>query len=100
MGGGMLFGTVPTSIPQIILLSNWLLEGNFKEKFNTLKANKLFWILSSVFLMHVLGLINTTNIEAGLNDIRIKIPLMLLPLIFFSSKPLDNKCTKNYSVFL
>ncbi|MBP7809794.1 MAG: O-antigen ligase family protein [Bacteroidia bacterium] len=91
MAGGMLFGTVPTSIPQIILFSNWLFEGNFKEKFSHLKSNKIFWLLSSVFLMHVLGLLNTTNMEAGLNDIRIKIPLMLLPLVFFSAKPLNKK---------
>ncbi len=91
MAGGMLFGTVPTSIPQIILFSNWLFEGNFKEKFSTLKSNKVFWVLSSVFLMHVLGLLNTTNMEAGFNDIRIKIPLMLLPLVFFSTKPLNKK---------
>lgn len=87
----MLFGTVPTSIPQIILFSNWVFEGNFKEKFNNLKGNKIFWILGSVFLLHILGLVNTTNMEAGLSDIRIKVPLLLLPLVFFSSKPLNKK---------
>ncbi len=87
----MLFGTVPTSIPQIILCSNWVFEGNFKEKFNSLKGNKIFWILSSVFLMHLLGLMNTTNFNDGLSDIRIKAPLVLLPLVFFSSKPLLKK---------
>lgn len=91
MAGGMLFGAVPTSIPQIILCSNWLFEGNFKEKFNHLKSNKIFWVLSSVFLMHVLGLLNTSNMEAGLNDLRIKSPLVLLPLVFFSTKPLNKK---------
>lgn len=87
----MLFGTVSTSIPQIILLANWLFEGNYKEKFKTLKGHKIFWILSAVFLMHVLGLIHTAYMEAGLSDIRIKIPLILLPLIFFSTKPLNKK---------
>lgn len=91
MGGAMLFGTVPTSIPQIILCSNWVFEGNFKEKFRSLKGNKIFWILISVFLMHILGLLNSTNLEAGLNDIRIKAPLFLLPLVLFSTKPLDKK---------
>ncbi len=91
MGGAMLFGTVPTSIPQIILFSNWVFEGRYKEKFSLLKGNKIFWILSSVFLLHILGLLNTTNIESGFSDIRIKVPLMLLPLVFFSSKPLDKR---------
>ncbi|HWY10843.1 MAG TPA: O-antigen ligase family protein [Bacteroidia bacterium] len=87
----MLFGTVPTSIPEIILFSNWVFEGNYKEKWNTLKGHKLFWILSSVFLMHWVGLIFTSNLEEGLHDIKIKIPLMLLPLVFFSAKPLNKK---------
>lgn len=87
----MLFGTVPTSIPQIILFSNWVFEGNFKEKFKALKANKIFWILSAVFIMHLFGLMTTANLDPGLDDVRIKIPLMLLPLIFFSSKPLNKK---------
>lgn len=91
MGGAMLFGTVPTSIPQIILFSNWVFEGNFKDKFKSLKGNAIFWVLISVFLMHLIGLLNTTNMEAGLNDIRIKVPLILLPIVFFSTKPLDKK---------
>lgn len=91
MGGAMLFGTVPTSIPQIILFSNWIFEGNFKEKLSSLNRNRIFWILSSVFIMHLFGLMTTTNLDAGLNDIRIKVPLMLLPLVFFSSKPLNKK---------
>ena len=91
MGGSMLFGTVPTSTPQIILFANWVFEGNFKEKLSGIKSNRIFWILSSVFLMHILGLLHTSNTESGLNDIRIKVPLMLLPLVFFSTKPLNKK---------
>lgn len=90
MGGGMLFGAVPTSIPQIILLSNWVLEGNFKEKFNRIKTNKVFWVLISLFIIHVLGLLNTTDIQTGLSDIKIKAPLLFLPL-FFTVKPLSKK---------
>jgi len=93
MAGSMLFGVVPTSLPQTILFINWIIEGNFTEKYNLLKGNKIFWILSSVFLIHLLGLINTTNIDLGLLDIRVKMPLMLFPLVFFSSKPLNKKET-------
>ncbi|MCW3078095.1 MAG: hypothetical protein JWO32_2704 [Bacteroidetes bacterium] len=83
----MMVGTVPTSVPQFILLGNWLLEHDFKRKWAQIKNNKLFWILSAVFLMHVAGLFYTSDLAAGLNDVRTKIPLLFLPLIFFSSKP-------------
>jgi hypothetical protein len=87
----MMVGTVPTSIPQIILMANWLLELDFKRKWEQLRPNKLFWVLSSVFLIHLFGLIYTENIGAGLDDVRTKMPLMFLPLLFLSSKPLSQK---------
>jgi len=91
LAAGMLFGTVPTSIPQIILAANWLLEKDFAWKWQQLKSNKVFWILTSIFLVHLLGMSYTQNIPKGLDDLRNKIPLLTLPLILFSTKPLDTK---------
>jgi hypothetical protein len=88
---GMMVGTVPTSVPQIILMANWLLEGDFKRKWSQLKANKLFWVLSSVFLIHLLGLSYTQNFGDGIKDVKTKMPLMFLPMLFFSSRPLSLK---------
>ncbi len=87
----MLFGTVPTSIPQIILAANWLFEGNFGVKWNQLKSNRLFWILISFFILHIVGMLYTNNTQRGLDDLRNKMPLFVLPLIFFSTKPLSVK---------
>jgi hypothetical protein len=91
LAAGMLFGTVPTSIPQIILAANWLLEGNFSWKWQQLKSNKVFWILASLFFLHVIGMSYTDNIPRGLDDLRNKMPLLVLPLILFSTKPLTLK---------
>ncbi len=88
---GVMLGTVPTSVPQFILLGNWLLEGNFSEKLGRLKSNKIFWVLSSLFLIHVIGLFYTEDMQAGWNDVRTKIPLIYLPLIYFSTAPLKKK---------
>ena len=91
LAAGMMFGTVPTSIPQIILASNWLLEGNFSWKWRQLKSNKVFWLLASLFILHVTGMLYTDNIRRGLDDLRTKIPLLTLPLILFSTKTLSVK---------
>lgn len=91
MAGSMLFGAVPTSIPQIILAANYVFEGNYPEKIRLLKNNKIFWILISFFLIHVLGMINTTDAESGWKDIGVKVPLLILPLMFFGTKPLNKK---------
>lgn len=91
LGFGMMVGTVPTSVPQIILMANWLLELDFKRKWQWLKNNKLFWVLGSVYFIHVLGLLYSQNLDDGLKDIRTKIPLLFLPMLLFSSKPLSLK---------
>jgi hypothetical protein len=88
---GMMVGTFPTSVPQFILLGNWLAEMDFKRKWQQLRSNKIFWLLGSVFLIHVIGLLYTQDLQAGLNDIRIKMPFMFLAILFFSTKPLSWK---------
>ncbi len=91
LAAGVMFGTVPTSIPQIILAANWLLEKDFSGKWQQLKSNKIFWILVSLFLLHLVGMMYTQNIQRGLDDLRNKMPLLTLPLILFSTKPLSVK---------
>jgi hypothetical protein len=91
LASGVMFGTVPTSIPQIILAVNWLLEKDFPWKWQQLRSNKIFWILGSLFLLHLVGISYTENLERGFADLRNKMPLLLLPLILFSTKPLSEK---------
>lgn len=91
LASGMLFGTVPTSIPQIILAANWLLENNYNYKWQQLKSNSIFWILISLYVLHLLGMIYTEDISRGLADLRNKMPLFILPIILFSTKPLSQK---------
>jgi hypothetical protein len=84
---GMMLGAVPTSVPQFILLGNWLLEMDFGRKWRELRNNKLFWVLISLYLVHIIGLIYTNDMNDGLKDIRIKLPLFILPLVFFTTRP-------------
>lgn len=89
LAAGMLFGTVPTSVPQFILAGNWLLEGNFNLKWTRLKQNKFFWILIGFYFIHVIGILFTSDLQRGMDDLRNKLPLFLLPLFFFSASPIN-----------
>lgn len=79
------------SLAQLILASNWLLEGNVKNKFISFWKNKPALIVGSILLLHFIGLIYTTDFDYGFKDIRIKSPLFILPLILATSKPLSRK---------
>jgi hypothetical protein len=88
---GVMLGTVPTSVPQFILLGNWLLEGKWVTKWQQLKSNKLFWLLTSIYFFHLVGLTYTDNLHDGLKDVRTKLPLLFLPTVFFTTAPVTKK---------
>ncbi|MES2138782.1 MAG: O-antigen ligase family protein [Bacteroidota bacterium] len=79
------------SLSQIILACNWLLEGDLKNKFTTFWKNKTALIISSILLLHFIGLTYTSDFAYAFKDIRIKAPLFILPLIISTSKPLSQK---------
>jgi len=77
------------SIGQFIILGNWLLEGQIIEKVKIFWKNKAAVVVSSVILMHLIGLFYTEDFEYAFNDIRIKAPLLVLPFLISTSVPLS-----------
>lgn len=74
------------SVGQFILLGTWILEGNWKEKWNNNKTSKLFWVSVSFFILHLIGLLWTSNFEYALHDLKIKLPLLWFPILFLTTK--------------
>lgn len=91
LASGMMFGTVPTSIPQMVIAANWLLEGDFRNKWKRLRTSRIFWLLISVYILHLLGMLYTEHTQNGLDDLRNKLPLLILPVLFFSTEALSAK---------
>ena len=79
------------SLSQIILVCNWILEGGLIAKIKSFSKNKAALILSSLLLLHFIGLIYTSDYDYAFHDIRIKGPLLILPLILSTSKPLSKQ---------
>lgn len=73
-----------TAIFILLLLLNWLIEGDFKSKFQNIVSNKLSFIFIAFFLMHAIGLIYTENIDSGLFDLQVKLSLLVFPIIMVS----------------
>ena len=80
-----------TSVSQFILLGNWAIERNFISKWNTLKKSKTFWAFVGIYLFYVIGLLWTSDYAYGLKDLKIKLPMLWLPVLFFTSPPLSKK---------
>ena len=60
---------------------NLLLEGNFRSYFQRLKANPLILFLLLFYALHLIGLFWSSNLTYGLDDIRKKTSLLLIPII-------------------
>jgi hypothetical protein len=80
-----------TSIGQLALGINWLVEGNFVAKWKRFKTNRAALVLCSFYIMHLLGLLYSTDFVFGGEDVRIKLPLFILPLMFCTTEPLTEK---------
>jgi len=79
------------SVAQIVLFANWLLERNFLTKWSVLKKSKAFWSFIGIFIFYVIGLLWTEDYTYATKDLRIKLPMLLLPLLFFTSPRLSKK---------
>jgi len=82
-----------TSVAEILLLLNWIVEGKFLQKWEMIKRRKSVIFLISIYFLHILGLIYTElfNFEYALHDLKIKLPLLILPIIFASTAPFKAK---------
>lgn len=78
------------SVAQLFLLTVWLFEGRYKQKLKAIFSNKALLVLISFYILHLIGLLYTSDLNYGLKDIRVKLPLLFLPIVFATSEPLEN----------
>lgn len=79
------------SLSQLILAGNWLLEGQFRRKWSRIRAHPEVWVFLAIFMMHVLGLLHTIDFQYAIKDLRTKLPLLLLPLVFITAHPIKQR---------
>ena len=78
-------GKVPMSLSLIGLTLNWLFELGFHSKWEKIKDQRYLPIIfSGLFLIELFLLLVSKETIIGLNVLRIKLPLLLLPLIIGS----------------
>jgi O-antigen ligase len=83
-----------------LLLLNWLVEGDFRNKFQYILKNKTTLLFISFFIIHLLGLLYTENMPSGLFDIQVKFSLIVFPVVL-ASRPFNEVQVKNvFYVFI
>lgn len=87
------------SVSMIILICNWLLEMEFKRKWEQLKTNKSIFVFTGIFIVHVLWLLNTSNFSYAFHDLGNKAILVLYPIIIGTSEKLSFEQIKKIIVW-
>ncbi|HLO58207.1 MAG TPA: O-antigen ligase family protein [Bacteroidales bacterium] len=82
------------SIAQFTIVINWIAEGNFKRKFSILHKNPAILLFASVFIVYAVGLLYSEDLKTGFEKIINTLPLLILPLVIGTSKPLSTKASR------
>lgn len=82
------------SITTGFLMLNWLIEGQFKRKIQLLKERKSIILFIAVFGVYLIGLLWTNSLKWGLHDLKIQLPLLVLPLVIGTSPSFNSTQVK------
>lgn len=86
------------SVSQLIIIVAWLFNGDLKEKLKKAFSNKVVLLLTAFFFWHVAGLLYTTDLQYGFKDVRVKLPLLLVPIVFSSMPVFSDKQFKTLAL--
>ena len=64
---------------------------NIVEKFSLFFKNKAAVAFSLIYLMHIIGVFYSTDLNYSLKELRIKVPLILFPVVFATMEKIDYK---------
>ncbi len=76
------------SLAQFLLLGGWLLGGSPLQHFRKALVRPVPGLLMGLFLLHLAGVFYSADFDYAFNDLRIKLPLLLMPVMFYTS-PVD-----------
>ncbi len=77
----------------------WLLEGDFANRFKSIKSNFGALFLMAFFLFHVIGLLWSVNMDYGSFDVQVKLSMLVFPLMLLSESLPGNLTLKKIVIF-
>jgi ABC-type multidrug transport system fused ATPase/permease subunit len=94
---GVILSNVLMSIGTIWIIANWLIEMDFKTKLDRFKSDKKIIAISMFFILMLISFLWTDDIDYAGKDLLVKLPLITIPLVMATIKPLEHK---NYKFLL
>ncbi|MFM1932911.1 MAG: hypothetical protein RL226_2214 [Bacteroidota bacterium] len=92
MAVAMSFSNLLMSIASFWLLGAWVIDHltsskvELKMRWSRALRNSWLYFLLGLFLLHAIAMIWTDDLSHGWRDLRIKLPLLLFPVVFFTAR--------------
>ena len=92
---GLTLSPFMMGMSQFWLILVWLVDGivakDFKQKLSRFWHDKAAVLLVAFYLMHVVGLLWTSDFQYAMKDLRVKLPILVMPFVLSSKESLDRK---------
>ena len=86
----------------VLLAVNWVLEGwsrpdgsnrhsTWRERWQMARESRLLQFFVAFYMLHVVGLLWTSNLAHGFAALQVKLPLLVVPLVVLTSRPLTGR---------
>ena len=95
LGACMVSSVWASNLVWVLLGVNWLLEGRWREKWQMARDSRLLQAIVVFYLLCVVGLLWTSNMAHGLSVLQVKMPLLFLPLVLLTTRPVEGKARRN-----
>lgn len=79
------------SLGQFLMAGGWFLAANLRARASQTLRHPVFILPALLFLVQLAGLMNTSDMDWGLHDLRIKLPILLLPFLLVAGPGMDRR---------
>lgn len=91
LGGCMVCSTWAANLMWVLLGANWVLEGRWREKWQMARASRLLQAYLLFYVLLMAGMLWTENMGAGWSLLQVKLPLLVVPLVMLTTRPLTGR---------
>ena len=92
MAIGLTLSPFAMGASQFLIMGVWLFTGDsVRTKLQRFFSNKIALAVVSIYLLHVIGLAYTSDFQYAFKDLKVKLPMLILPLVLSSVQPLKKR---------
>ncbi len=66
----------------VALVISWLIEGRLRDRIFNVRKIGLVILFVSYYILHIIGLLYSSNLDFGMFDLEVKLSILVFPLLF------------------